>query len=142
MIGARLAIRQMGVDFKRGIEMTFVESVQVCFAKYADFSGRASRSEYWFFALFGFLGQLVGSMIDPMLGAVFTVAILLPSLAAAVRRLHDTDRSGWFYLLALIPVIGGLILLVLFCLSGTDGPNRFDSEPSEPTAPGATKPGV
>lgn len=121
--------------------MTFVDSIKTCFAKYADFSGRATRSEYWFFTLFALLGYLVTIMIDPMVSMVFALAILVPSIAVTIRRLHDTDRSGWFYLLNLIP-FGGLVLLFFFCQEGTPGANRFDSGPVDPgfTPPGATRP--
>jgi len=92
--------------------MTFQESIQVCFNKYVDFSGRASRSEYWWFALFVFLGSLVLGMFSTWLNIIFLLATLLPQLAAASRRLHDTGRSGWWQLIGLIPLIGFIVLIV------------------------------
>src|SRR5437773_11466425 len=78
--------------------MTFQESVRVCFSKYADFSGRASRSEYWWFFLFIVLVGTATSFVSDYVSAIFLLATLLPSLAAATRRLHDTERSGWWQL--------------------------------------------
>jgi uncharacterized membrane protein YhaH (DUF805 family) len=119
--------------------MTFTESIKRCLIeKYADFNGRASKSEYWWFALFSVLvylgvALLSGGVFDEtgnMSGLATTMfllvafALLLPSVAVAVRRLHDTDKSGWFYLVALIPYVGGIILLVLLVLPAKE-PNRF-----------------
>ena len=92
--------------------MTFHESIRVCFAKYADFSGRATRSEYWWFVLFIILASLGISMISDVLGGTFGLATLLPSIAAATRRLHDTNRSGWWQLICLVPLIGWIVLIV------------------------------
>lgn len=93
--------------------MTFQDSIRVCFTKYAEFSGRADRSEYWWFVLFCVLVSTALSMISTLLSALFGLATLLPSLAAATRRLHDTGRSGWWQLISLIPLIG-LIGLIVF----------------------------
>lgn len=92
--------------------MNFQESIKACFSKYATFEGTASRSEYWWFFLFLFLGGMAASIISDKLAALFYIATLLPSLAAAARRLHDTGRSGWWQLIALIPVVGFIVLLV------------------------------
>lgn len=104
---------------------------------YVNFEGRATRTQYWMFVLFnfilGFVLGLLGSM-DNILGSLFTViyvlyylGLLLPSLAIAARRLHDTNRSGWWQLIALIPFIGTIILLVFLVLPSTPGQNRFDA---------------
>ena len=93
--------------------MTFQDSLRICFSKYVDFTGRASRPEYWWFALFVFVVSIVLSQISRPLGSLFALAVLLPSLAAAARRLHDTARSGWWLLIALIPFVGSIILIVL-----------------------------
>ncbi len=93
--------------------MTFQDSIRTCFNKYVDFSGRASRSEYWWFFLFLVIVFVVASMISTTAYYVAALATLLPSLAVAVRRLHDTGRSGWWVLIGLIPVVGGIILIVL-----------------------------
>jgi uncharacterized membrane protein YhaH (DUF805 family) len=119
--------------------MGFKEAVMTCCrTKYADFSGRASRSEYWFFLL-GYLLMLTGAAaICALLGGatllwvgfgIGWLALLLPALAAQVRRLHDTNASGWFILLGLIPYAGGLIMLVWYCIPGTKGDNRFGPDP-------------
>ena len=108
-----IAIRESdGSLFHQGHNMTFQESIKVCFSKYADFTGRASRAEYWWFMLFILLVSLAASTISPVLSGLFSLATLLPCLAAATRRLHDTNRSGWWQLVALIPVVDFIIVLV------------------------------
>ena len=92
--------------------MTFQESIRVCLTKYADFSGRALRSEYWWFFLFIVLASIALSMVSHVLSALFSLGTLLPSIAAAARRLHDTNRSGWWQLISFLPVIGIIILIV------------------------------
>jgi uncharacterized membrane protein YhaH (DUF805 family) len=92
--------------------MSFQESIRVCLTKYADFTGRACRSEYWWFFLFVVLAGAGASTISNVLGALFSLATLLPSIAAATRRLHDTNRSGWWQLICLVPVVGIIILFV------------------------------
>ena len=123
--------------------MGFTQAVKTCLGKYADFRGRAQRSEYWYFVLaYALLLAVVGvitfglgggRMIFPVLGLVL-LGIFLPSLAAQVRRLHDTNASGWWILLAFIPYLGGLIMLVWFCIPGTKGENRFGPDPLNPHA--------
>lgn len=109
--------------------------------KYAVFSGRAQRAEYWYFFLFYLLIHIALVVIDRvtglfnaeagvgLFGGVFALAMLLPSLAVSVRRLHDTDRSGWWLLIAFIPLIGGIILLIFAAQDGTLGDNRYGSNP-------------
>lgn len=129
--------------------MTFGQSIKTCFSKYVTFSGRAARSEFWWFALFVFGGQIVLSWIDialfgttevgpgsfsgatdtPILSGIFGLATLLPMISVAVRRLHDRDKSGWWYWLGLIPLIGAIILIVWFATEGTRGANRFGADP-------------
>ena len=92
--------------------MTFVESISTCFAKYADFNGRAQRPEFWWWVLFVFLVNVITGMISPLVSTVFSLATLLPSLAVTARRLHDINRSGWWQLIGLVPVIGLIVLLV------------------------------
>ena len=106
--------------------MTFGESISVCFKKYVGFDGRAARSEFWWFALFTFLVSLAVGIVSQSLSSLFSLAVLLPSLAVGARRLHDTDRSAWFLLLWLIPVIGWIILIVWAIQEGKE-PNRFSS---------------
>lgn len=98
--------------------MTFQDSIKVCFSKYVDFSGVASRSEYWWFFLFLIVTSSVLYNVSYPLYALFVLATLLPSLAAASRRLHHTGRSGWWQLIWLVPVIGWIVLIVLLAQEG------------------------
>ena len=109
--------------------MSFAESIQTCFNKYIDFNGRASRSEYWWFALLGF-----GLSFIPVIGWILRLVILLPSLAVQVRRLHDMDRSAWWLLLLVPPItiIGVIVLLIMSIFPGTPGPNRYGPDPLGP----------
>lgn len=115
--------------------------------RYADFSGRSRRKEYWMFVLgviivavvLGFIEGILG--LSGMVGGVYgpltlllVLAIIVPSIAVQVRRFHDQDKSGWFVLLAFIPILGGLIVLVFMCLEGTKGPNRFGPDPKDPNS--------
>jgi uncharacterized membrane protein YhaH (DUF805 family) len=111
--------------------MTFVDSIKTCFTKYADFNGRGSRSEYWWFVLFVVLVSAAMSRISPMISGLFSLATLLPSVAAAARRLHDTDRSGWMQLIALIPLIGWIVI-IYFLAQEPKEPNRFGAVAAEP----------
>jgi uncharacterized membrane protein YhaH (DUF805 family) len=92
--------------------MTFEESIRVCFQKYADFTGRAGRSEYWWFVLFIVLVSLALAIVSQALSGIFSLATLVPSIAAGTRRLHDTHRSGWWQLICLVPVVGVIVLIV------------------------------
>ncbi|WP_075291052.1 DUF805 domain-containing protein [Pararhizobium arenae] len=116
--------------------MTFGDAASTAFSKYAVFSGRASRSEFWWFTLFNFLVNIVASLVDLLIGTEFISAIsalvlLLPALAVGVRRLHDTDRSGWWILLGLVPLIGIIVLIVWYATEGTRGDNRFGPIPAD-----------
>jgi uncharacterized membrane protein YhaH (DUF805 family) len=103
--------------------------------KYAVFSGRARRQEYWMFTLFSVIISIVLSIIDnvagtsPILGAIYSLVVLLPSLGVAVRRLHDTDRSGWWLLIGLVPLVGGIILLVFLASDGKPHENSHGPNP-------------
>ncbi|MES2435999.1 MAG: DUF805 domain-containing protein [Pseudomonadota bacterium] len=136
--------------------MSFVDAVKTCLTtKYATFEGRAARSEYWYFSLFYLLMLLAFAALGFVLGggsnfiagelrsfvpfvpmAIVLLAMMIPTIAVTVRRLHDRDMSGWWYLgfiaLSFIPVVGKLInlaTLVLYALKGTAGPNRFGRDP-------------
>lgn len=117
--------------------MTFNEAVRTCFQKYITIEGRARRSEYWWFFLFLIAMSLVLSFVDDLLfgpdfgilGSLFGLGVFLPAICVAIRRLHDRDMSGWWALLYFIPLLGSLILLVIYALPGTDGPNRFGPDP-------------
>lgn len=114
--------------------MSFWEAVRTCFRKYADFTGRASRPEYWWFVL-SYLVAFSGAVIvDGVVGArgILTLIVflvyLLPSWAALVRRLHDTGRSGWWYFISWVPLVG-IVLLVFLASAGEPGPNRYGPPP-------------
>jgi len=98
--------------------MTLQDAVKVCFSKYADFSGRASRAEYWWFFLFILLVSAATSLFSNTLSGLFSLATLVPSIAAAARRLHDTNRSGWWQLIVLVPVVGLVVLIVFLAQEG------------------------
>ena len=108
-----------------------------CLRQYADFSGRARRKEYWMFTLFNTIIAFVVGCIIGLLGLpaeatyIYTLAVLVPSLAVCVRRLHDIGKSGWMYFIALIPIIGAIWLLVLFCQDSQPGDNEWGSNPKE-----------
>ena len=113
--------------------------------RYAEFTGRSRRKEYWMFFLLclvvalviGFVEGLLGlnGMIGPYgpISTLFLLAILIPSIAVGIRRLHDTDRSGWWIFISLIPLIGSIVLLVFEVLPGTPGSNRFGPDPKAAT---------
>lgn len=92
--------------------MTFQESIKVCFKKYADFNGYASRPEYWWFFLFLFIVGAVLAVVSNTINTIFSLATLLPSLAAGARRLHETNRSGWWQLLWLVPIVGWVVIII------------------------------
>jgi uncharacterized membrane protein YhaH (DUF805 family) len=102
---------------------------------YATFSGRARRKEYWMFTLVNVLISIVLSILSmllPVLGIlsiIYSLAIIIPSFAVNVRRLHDIEKSGWWVLISLVPIIGGIVLLVFACTEGTQGPNQYGEDP-------------
>jgi uncharacterized membrane protein YhaH (DUF805 family) len=130
--------------------MTLGDSVKTCLSKYVTWQGRASRSEFWYFVLFGVICYIVAMVIDSVLGTTFkftnpatgleqsmgygyayalvALGLFLPNLAVMVRRLHDTNRSGWWYWIALVPLIGAILLLVWFCSAGTSGGNDYGQD--------------
>ena len=115
--------------------MNFQTSIKTCFNKFAVFSGRASRSEFWFFVLFGILGGIITSIIDVMIlgypfeengpiNLIFSVALIIPSISVAARRLHDINKSGWWQLLW-ITIIGGILLIIWHATEGENKKNKF-----------------
>ena len=105
-----------------------------CMRQYADFKGRARRKEYWMFCLFNFLFGLVVGFVDAVLGTdvlsgVYGLLVFVPGVAVCVRRLHDIGKSGWMMLLVLIPIVGAIWLLVLFCKDGEPGANQWGDNP-------------
>ena len=112
--------------------MTFSESVSTCLKKYFVFQGRASRSEYWWFQLIVSPSYFISTILENEIGYLFlgiTLFTLIPAISAGVRRLHDTNRSGFFLLISFIPFIGGLVLLFFLIPEGTKGKNRFGPDP-------------
>lgn len=147
--------------------MGFGEAIRHNFTHYADFSGRAQRSQYWWWVLFVIVVGIVTNVLDLLLGVrlgastrdvmigdqvipladqgvglltlIFFLVVAIPGLAVQVRRLHDTDRTGWWWLwgtlLAILCCIGFIILLVFYLQRGTAGPNRYGADPLEPNGP-------
>lgn len=106
--------------------MTFFESISTCFSKYATFTGTATRSEFWWFYLFIVLVTAILTANNEMLANLFSLATFIPIIAAGARRMHDTDRSGWWQLLWFIPVIGWIVVIVFLVQEGK--PNRYQGE--------------
>ena len=92
--------------------MNFQDSIKVCFQKYADFNGRASRPEYWWFFLFLIIVSCALSVVNHALSSLFSLATLIPFYAVGARRLHETNRSGWWQLLWFVPVIGWIVIII------------------------------
>lgn len=111
--------------------------------RYAEFEGRASRSEFWYFTLFNIIAFVVAGILDgvlaglfggmPVLTVIYALGTLIPSIAVAIRRLHDTGRSGWWYLLGLVPLLG-LVLIVFFVFDSQPGENQYGANPKGVTA--------
>ena len=115
--------------------MSFTEAIRSVFSKYVDFEGRARRSEYWYFVLFNMLVSSVLAWltrISPLLSgliAVYEIAVFLPSLAVAFRRLHDIGKSGWYLLIGFVPIVGAILLIVWFCREGERRGNLYGPDP-------------
>ncbi len=122
--------------------MTFGQSISRCFSKYCTFTGRASRSEYWWWILFtAIIGLLFGipsglqSIHEsspsglPVISYIVSAVLFLPSLGVLFRRLHDTGKSGWWWLIGFIPVVGTIILVVFCCQPSQTFPNQYGSVP-------------
>ena len=126
--------------------MGFIESVKSVFTKYATFQGRSPRSEYWYFMLFNFLvsfmlilfaaflsiAAIEAALVMLVLLILYSLATMIPSISVTVRRLHDTNHSGWWYWISFVPYVGPLVLLVFMCIRGTDGPNQYGPDPFGP----------
>jgi uncharacterized membrane protein YhaH (DUF805 family) len=123
--------------------MTFTEAIQAVLSKYADFGGRARRSEYWYWTLASLIayvaifviGQVTSETVAGVLFIAFALGVFLPGLAVGVRRLHDTGRSGWWLLIAIVPIIGAIVWLVFALQDSTSGVNKYGPSPKE--QPGA-----
>ncbi len=104
--------------------------------KYAVFTGRAHRTEYWMFFLFNFIIAIVLGVIDGVLGTailglIYSLAVLIPGIAVGVRRLHDTNRTGWWLLIGLVPLIGFIVLIVFFVQDSQEGSNDYGPNPKK-----------
>lgn len=117
--------------------MNFQQAIASGFHNYVTFSGRAARSEYWYWTLFAVLVSAATGVLDsalfphaevPPLNSLASLALFLPGIAVAVRRFHDLDRTGWWILIALTG-IGAIVIMIWFCFRGTPGPNRFGPDP-------------
>ncbi len=121
-------------------------AIQAFTSKYGKFSGRARRMEFWLFQLFYFIFFVIAQILDssfdlahaetgigPITG-IFWLATLIPAISVSVRRLHDTDKMGWWYLLILVPLLGAIILIVFFIMKGTKGGNDYGEDPLEVTS--------
>jgi len=106
------------------------KAVKTCFAKYADFTGRAARPEFWWFALFQFVVLTVLGMVSSILYGLAALALLLPGLAVGARRLHDINKSAWLMLLGLIPLIGWVLLIYWAAQPGDPAANNYGEPPS------------
>jgi uncharacterized membrane protein YhaH (DUF805 family) len=126
----------MGLATQEEAPMDFKQAVITCFRKYADFSGRAGRSEFWWFVLFTVIAGMVAGILGKWATVLVNLALLVPSVAVGTRRFHDVDKSGWFQLLWLIPVIGWAILIYFLALP-SGPPNRHGPGPA---LPGDVKP--
>lgn len=114
--------------------MSFEEAVKTVLTKYVDFNGRARRSEYWYFVLFNLLVNFVVGIVVNLTGLTFlsyvvSLALLLPGLGVCVRRLHDIGKGWAWILLALIPLVGGIILIVFYCQDSQPGDNQYGPNP-------------
>jgi uncharacterized membrane protein YhaH (DUF805 family) len=122
----------------------FTDAVKLFYERYTDFAGRSTRSEYWWVQLFyvivliilvipiilsGGLESGEPSILSIIPLGLFILASIIPMIALTIRRFHDQDKSGWFYLLSFIPYIGGIIVIVFMCIAGTNGSNRFGHDP-------------
>ena len=104
--------------------------------KYVDFNGRARRKEYWMFVLFNFIVYLILTVIGlilrvPFISTIYSLAVFLPGLAVTIRRLHDIGKSGVWFLIGFIPIVGPIWLIVLTCMDSTAGDNEFGPNPKE-----------
>jgi uncharacterized membrane protein YhaH (DUF805 family) len=120
--------------------MGFGEAVSVCFKKSFVWEGRASRAEFWWFELAQLLIIIVALIIDQIIGTgvlyiIAAIVFILPSIAVLIRRLHDTDRTGWWYWIQLLPLIGLIVILVFTLTGGDEGDNKYGPNPYGSVAP-------
>jgi uncharacterized membrane protein YhaH (DUF805 family) len=114
--------------------MNMQEAVRSVLSQYATFSGRARRSEYWFFYLAFVIVTVVASILDLIIGMqilqwIVTAAAIVPSISAGTRRLHDTGRSGWWQLIGIIPIVGWILVIVWYATDSNPGSNQYGPNP-------------
>jgi uncharacterized membrane protein YhaH (DUF805 family) len=118
------------------IQAEITKSVKTCFEKYVDFSGRAARPEFWWFALVSLVVfVLVQAVLGSILGTLVILGFMLPSVAVGSRRLHDIGKSGWFQLLWFVPVLGWAVMIYFLVQPSVAGSNEYGSEPSSAMPP-------
>jgi len=120
-----MLISRCNYTLKGDDEMNFQDAVRLCFQKYADFNGRAARPEFWWFFLFCLAGALLLEFVSSGVSWIFSVATLLPSLAVGSRRLHDTNKSGWFQLIWLVPLLGWIAMIYLLVQPSDATDNQY-----------------
>lgn len=120
--------------------MTFNEAIQACFKKYATFTGRAGKAEFWWFFLFQIIVSVVAGMVSDILSLLVGLGLMLPALAVGTRRLHDIGKSGWLQLIWLIPLVGWVLLIYWFVQPS--GPANEYGEGSATAGAAEVVPGV
>jgi uncharacterized membrane protein YhaH (DUF805 family) len=124
-------------DPARADANTFVGALKDGFARYVDFKTRSTRPQYWWFTLWMILFSIGAALIDSMMGMgdsgpvglLVSLGTLLPSIAVGIRRLHDIGRTGWWFLIVLVPLIGWIVLIVFYCTKTQEEPNRWGMPP-------------
>lgn len=127
--------------------MSFTDAIKTCFSNYCNFNGRARRIEYWYYMLFNLTIRVILAVIQialifgsdgspfiivlSVLQWIYCLGVLLPELGVSVRRLHDTGRNGWFYLLRLFPLLGSIVLIVFFAQDSQFGINKYGPNPKD-----------
>ena len=120
--------------------MTYLQALSICFKKSFVWEGRAARNEYWWFQLGAYISLILAYWIGDAVGTVIiyilvAIVFFFPSLAVLIRRLHDTDRSGWWYWILILPLIGAIVLLIFTLLSSDEGDNKYGPNPHGSVAP-------
>ena len=110
--------------------MNLQDAIKACFAKYADFNGRAKMPEFWWFTLFCFATAIVLEFVNSYVYWAFSIATFLPSIAVGARRLHDTNKSGWLQLIWIIPILGWIYMIYLLVQDGDAGDNQYGAPPA------------
>lgn len=109
--------------------MSFIQSVSLFFKNYINFKGRSRRSEYWWVCLFNMIVSTVLTIALPDIAGLWTLVVCIPSLSLMVRRLHDIGKSGWWYLIGAVPLVGGILLVIWFCRDSQPGANKWGPSP-------------